>query len=397
MQQGNSSRRRILCINSGGSSVKVAIYELVGDKSTLLGAFTASGIGAEEGRIAVWDPQAGHSKSRDENIKSHQDAIKLLLAHLDSRGITHPDAIGHRFVKGPLGSTHPAWLENSLVRKLEELASDAPLHLPAELEGVHACRQHFSGVPQGACFDNYFFRDLPLIATRLPLPRWVRDVGIQRIGYHGLSYEYILDRFRPYGRCVIMHLGNGASMVALQNAKPIDTTMSWTPCSGLMMGTRSGDLDPGILISLLRRKEMSVDRLESLLEHESGLFGVSGLSSGMAELLGSDSQTAEEAVDLFCYIARKHLGAMIATAGGIDHLVLTGGIGENSPEVRKRILDGLEDLGIVIDDRRNFAGETVISAENSGCEIRVIPTEEDRMIARHIRDLLEEKNIRRAP
>jgi acetate kinase len=258
---------------------------------------------------------------------------------------------------------------------------------------VEAVGARFPALPQVVCFDTAFHRDLPEVARRLALPRDFGDgAGIRRFGFHGLSYEYVLERLGPSGRgrVVIAHLGNGASMAAVRYGRPVDTTMGLTPAGGFMMGTRTGDLDPGVLLYLMRERGFDAERLDRLVNKESGLLGVSGASADMKTLLERRERDEEAAlaVAMFCYQARKQVGAFAAAMGGLDTLVFTGGIGERAAPVRAEICDGLEHLGVRLDAPRNAAHADPLSAPDAGCAVRVVPTREDLMIARHSRAVL---------
>ena len=274
----------------------------------------------------------------------------------------------------------------------------APDHLPQSIQAMQAAVKAYPNLPQVACFDTAFHRHMPRIAQLYPLPRHFADEGVIRYGFHGLSYEYIMQELRAMapqeaeGRVLIAHLGNGASMAAVRGGIGIDTTMGFTPAGGLMMGTRTGDLDPGVLLYLLAERGMTPAALNELVNRQAGLLGVSGISADMRDLLERESADghAAEAVALFCYQAKKYLGALAAVLGGLDTLVFTGGIGEHAASVRLRICEGLEFLGIRIDPRRNEAHAPVISREGSSATVRVMQTDEDLMIARHTRELMEQ-------
>ena len=273
----------------------------------------------------------------------------------------------------------------------------APLHLPMELKIVNAVAAHSPNVPQISCFDTAFHRSMPEVAQRFPLPGKFWDEGLRRYGFHGLSYEYVVESLPPAQRnrrLIIAHLGNGASLAAVRDGRSIDTTMGFTPTGGVMMGTRSGDLDPGALLFVMREDHYDEPMLERLVDHESGLLGVSGLSSNMKELLeqASSNANAKLAVEMFCYIVRKHIGALAAALEGCDTLVFTGGIGEHAPAVRENICSGLEYLGVHMDAARNSANQDVISTDASTCTVRVVTTNEELMIARHTRKTITSEN-----
>jgi acetate kinase len=282
--------------------------------------------------------------------------------------------------------TRPERVNAELLERLHALTPLAPLHLPAALAGIEAVSERLPQVPQVACFDTAFHAGLPDYAGTLPLPRRFRELGIRRYGFHGLSCESIVRELdaRAQGRVVVAHLGSGVSLTALLDGRSVDTTMGFTPAGGVMMGTRSGDLDPGVLLYLMREQGLDADALEQLLNREAGLLGVSGLSPDMSVLLGRDEPGSRLAVGLFAYQVRKAVGALATTLGGLDRLVFTGGIGEHAAPVRRSICDGLQHLGIQDLD----VGARRISAEGSDIEVLVIPADEERIIAQHCRRYL---------
>jgi len=276
-------------------------------------------------------------------------------------------------------------LDDAVLAELDAIAPLAPLHVPVQLEVARAARARLPGIPHVACFDTAFHRAMPEIAQRLPVPEALWERGVRRYGFHGLSYEYVLSTLGapPPSRVLMCHLGAGASMAAVRDGRPVDTTMSFTPSAGLMMATRSGDLDPGLLLHLMREDRLDAEALDRLVNRASGLLGVGGTPDmrTLVERRDADPRAAR-AVEMFCHVARRHAGAMAATLGGLDVLVLTGGIGEHSPEVRAGICDGLEHLGVALDPHANAANAPVISAPGAACEVRVVPTDEDLVIAR---------------
>jgi acetate kinase len=286
----------------------------------------------------------------------------------------------------------PERIDAALVDSLRRVVRFAPLHLPAEIRAIEAVAARFPDLPQVACFDTGFYRDLPEISRRFPLPQALHDQGLWRYGFHGLSYEYLVETLGPKasGRAIFAHLGNGSSMTALRDGAPIDTTMGLTPTGGFMMGTRSGDLDPGLIFYLLDSGH-GVREVDRIVNVESGLLGVSGTTSDMKTVLErrAKDERAALAFEMFAYQARKAIGALAAALGGLDTLVFTGGIGQNAPPVRERISAGLEHLGVYVDRDRNRASQEIISADGSACVVRVVPTDEELMIARHTRRVLE--------
>jgi acetate kinase len=358
----------VLCVNSGSSSLKTALFEVDGPAERALA-------------------RAAHPVESGD----YTAALDAALASFDAQGLPLPGAAGHRVVHGGLRHAEPALVDDDVLADLRELIAFAPLHMPAAIAGIDAIRRRWE-IPQVACFDTAFHRHMPELAQRLPLPDALWDVGVRRYGFHGLSYEYIVGALgaAQLGRAVIAHLGNGASMVAVDGGQSVDTTMGFTPAGGLVMSTRSGDLDPGVPVFLLREQGYDANRLEQLVDRDAGLVALSGDTSDMQTLLERRERDgrAALAVDAFCYQARKHVGALATVLGGLDTLVFTGGIGEKAAAVRAGICDGLEHLGIELDEAANATDKTVISAPGAGCVVRVERTDEDLVIARHTGALL---------
>ena len=379
----------ILCLNGGSSSLKFAVYEIsgAGEERIFSGAIEA--IGAEGGRAWL---RAGDKVLADQSgsFPDHTEAVKTMFAALKAQGVTELAAAGHRIVHGGRKFTAPQRIDDPLKAALRELIPFAPLHLPSQVAMIEAVAAHFPDLPQVACFDTAFHSRMPEAAQRFALPGKLWEQGIKRYGFHGLSYEYVVGKLGPElgQRAVIAHLGNGSSMVALRDGVSIDTSMGLTPTGGFMMGTRSGDLDPGVLLHLLR-SGYSAEKLEALLNHEAGLLGVSGESSEMKALLGKrkTDPAAALAVQMFCYQVRKFVGAFAAALSGLGTLVFTGGIGEHAAEIRAEICSGLQYLGVVLDGAANNRNAEVISAAGSRCVVRVVETDEDLMIARHTRSV----------
>jgi acetate kinase len=304
------------------------------------------------------------------------------------------DAVGHRFVHGGPSHFAPVVLDAAVLSDLRAAEPFAPLHLPAALAAVDAVAAAQPSVPQVACFDTAFHRTIPEVAWRLPLPRALADAGVRKYGFHGLSYEYVVGEVGAdvLGRAVVAHLGNGASMTAIVDGASVDTTMGMTPTGGIPMGTRSGDLDPGVLLHLVRSRGIDADELEHLLDHESGLFGLSGTTGDMRELLDASAAGdahATLAVDVFTTRVRMQLGAYAALLGGLDTVVFTGGIGEHAAAVRSAAGAGLEVLGIRVDPARNAAHAPIVSPDDAPVTVRVVSTNEDLVIARHTRAVLQ--------
>lgn len=381
----------ILSLNSGSSSLKFAFYEAETAGERLLASGAAERIGLAEGLLWVRGADGGRSLERKEDFLDHEAAVDAVFGAAARLRLPEPGAVGHRVVHGGADHSAPERVDGRLLADLRALVPLAPLHLPGAVAGIEAVTARFPHLPQAACFDTAFHRPMPELAQRFALPGALWEEGVRRYGFHGLSYEYVLDALgdAARGRVIVAHLGNGASMAAVRDGAPVDTTMGFTPAGGFMMGTRSGDLDPGVLIHLMRERGWGADEIERLVTREAGLLGVSGLSPDMKTLLAArEHPQAALAVDLFCYQARKHVGALAAVLDGLDTLVFTGGIGERAAPVRRRICEGLAHLGIEIDTERNQAHAGTISTPRSPCTVRVIPTDEDLMIARHTRRLL---------
>jgi acetate kinase len=380
---------RVLAINSGSSSLKVSLYTINGGEKLLL-SLEVRRIGIPGGRIRAVDNQGEVQLDEPLDAPDHAAALRFALAWLRSQ--KQPlDAIGHRIVHGGPHYSEPQLVTAELMAALRDLVPLDPDHLPQAIRAIEVTEKEHPSLPQVACFDTAFHRRMPPVAQRCPLPEKFHDEGVQRYGFHGLSYEYVLSELRHLeptladSRLVIAHLGNGASMAAVQEGQSVDTSMGFTPTAGLLMGTRSGDIDPGVLLYLLEEKKMTVAEVSGLLNKKSGLLGVSGLSEDMQDLLSreKDDSGAALAVELFCHRAKKYLGAYAAALGGLDLLVFTGGIGEHAAQVRERICSGLEFMGLVMDSAANQADAPVISTQNSQTQIRVMKTNEELVIARH--------------
>jgi acetate kinase len=383
-------------MNSGSSSLKFSLYE-IGPAESLVLAGSVERIGLRGGRFSVRDASGEFLAEEHPEVEDHDAAIKILLDWLKRNRPEHAiDAVGHRVVHGGPRFTEPHLITADLLRELDDLIRLAPEHLPHELRVIRAAQRHYPNVAQVACFDTSFHRRMPEVAQRYPLPRSLWYEGVRRYGFHGLSYEYIVGKLREEagaaaeGRLIIAHLGNGASMAAVRGGVGVETTMGLTPTGGLMMGTRSGDLDPGVLLYLLEEKGRSPATVDYLVNQRAGLVGVSESSSDMRDLLERESEDphAAQAVELFCYQARKSLGALAAVLGGLETLVFTAGIGAGAPSIRERICQGLEFLGIRLDPDRNRAGQPVISRDQGPVTVRVMKTDEELVFARHTCELL---------
>lgn len=388
----------ILTINGGSSSVKFALFE-AGDSLRRILKGRIERIGFPEGALVIENPDRAGSFTRPVSVADHKAAVHVLMESLAesigrSRVLT---AVGHRIVHGGSRYVEPQLVTPEMTGELRKLSPFDPEHLPEEIMLTEAFGRSFPDLPQVACFDTAFHHDLPRVAQLLPIPQRYQAQGVRRYGFHGLSYAYLMQQLesladpkQPARRVILAHLGNGASMAAVLDGCGMDTTMAFTPASGMVMSTRSGDVDPGLVSFLARNERMTAAQFDRMVNHESGLLGVSGTSSDMRDLLARESEDARaaDAVALFCYQAKKQVGAYAAALGGLDTLVFAGGIGENAPVVRARICEGLGFLGIELDESRNAAHADVISTDTGRVTVRVIRTDEELMIARSVCHLL---------
>jgi acetate kinase len=384
-----------LAINVGSSSIKYAVYP-IGTRLVPLLSGSLDRIGLA-GTTLSWHTRESGACEGTTEVSDREAVTDFLLDWLEARPeLGSLGAVGHRVVHG-MEHTDAARVTPELVEELRRARPYAPDHLPRELELIEAFRIRYPQLPQVACFDTAFHRGMPPVAKLLPIPRRYQAKGVQRYGFHGLSYAYLLEELARIagpeaarGRVILAHLGNGASMAAIKRGASIDTSMGFTPAAGLVMSTRTGDLDPGLMSFLAYTEQMTVPEFQRMVNHESGLLGVSEISSDMRDLLAreADDVRAAEAVSLFCYQAKKWVGAFAAALGGLDTLVFSAGIGERSSPVRARICDGLAFLGLELDEARNAVHASVISTDASRVTVRVIPTDEEQMIARSISRLL---------
>ena len=380
----------ILTVNAGSSSIKLVLFNTVSLQALI--QTSISNIGQPSAALHWHDDSGGHSQPIV--APDYQTAIGIILEHLADK--LTPDqlhAIGHRVVHGGPDYDQPVELTVEVVDALRKLSAFDPEHLPAALELIEIFRLRFPDVPQIACFDTEFYHDLPRLAKLLPLPRKYESLGLRRYGFHGLSYTYLLDDFKSIaglaaanGRVIIAHLGSGASLTAIKDGKPVDTTMSFTPASGIPMSTRSGDIDPGIMHFLSLEAGMDSNEFNHMVNFESGLLGVSGKSPDMYTLLQSeaDDDFATDAVNLFCYAVKKAIGALSTTIGGLDSLIFAGGIGENAPLIRSRVCGRLEYLGIMLDEGRNQESNFLISSVGSQVGVHVMRSDEAAVIAKQV-------------
>lgn len=387
----------ILTINAGSSSIKFALFPLARPLSPAAEVYgQIDGIGTNATKLVAKDRSG--QRIADQLIAgeavSHDQAFDALLKwFLASQSAWQIVAVGHRVVHGGDLYSQPTVVDAQVIEHLTGFIPLAPLHEPHNVAGIRALQHLLPAVPQIACFDTAFHRSQPEVAQLFGLPRALTAEGFKRYGFHGLSYEYIAHALpqhshRANGRVVVAHLGNGASMAAMVNRKCVATTLGFSTIDGLMMGTRCGNLDPGLVLHLMETKNLSVKDMSRILYKESGLLGVSGISQDMRTLLASDKPEAQEAVELFCYRIARELGSLAAAAGGIDALVFTGGIGEHAAEVRRRVCQQSEWLGIRLDVDANARDNLVISTGNSSVDVLVIPTNEEWMMANHTQTLL---------
>ena len=382
----------VLAINGGSSSIRFAVYE-AGETPRKQLAGKVERIGLHGTNLIVSDPAGKLQVLRHFAAANHRTAVGFLLNWLEAQPVSASiKAVGHRVVHG-MQHAEPERVTPRLLAELRRITPYDPDHLPREIELIAALRLRHPKLPQVACFDTAFHRSMPRVARLLPIPRRYEAKGVQRYGFHGLSYSYLLEELARLGdpaaakgRVILAHLGNGASLAAIRDGRSIDTSMGFTPAAGLVMSTRSGDLDPGLLAFLARSEQMTPARFDRMVNHESGLLGISETSSDVRDLLATEARDvrAKEALALFCYQAKKWIGSFAAALGGLDTLVFAGGIGENAPLIRARICDGLGFLGIELNRSSNGKNAPLISKDASRVTVRVICTDEEQMIARSV-------------
>jgi len=386
----------VLTINGGSSSIKFALFAADQLRSPLVSG-KIERIGLPGSRFLIHQP-GKESESREIKALDHRTAGVHLIDWLEKQvGLDAIAGVGHRVVHGGPRFSEPQRVTASLLDELQRLKPFDPEHLPSEIQLIELFHERSSALQQIACFDTAFHHEMPRVARLLPLPRRFDSKGIQRYGFHGLSYAFLMEELErvggrqvAQGRVVLAHLGNGASLAAVRNGKSIDTSMSFTPTAGVPMSTRSGDLDPGLVWYLERTEQISGEHFHRLVNHESGLLGVSETSPDMRDLLTRESTDvrAAEAVALFCYQIKKWIGGFAAALGGLETLVFAGGIGENAPVVRARICEGLQFLGVEIEETRNESNAPVISTDSARTTVRVIRTNEEVMIAKAVTRVL---------
>jgi acetate kinase len=380
---------RVLALNAGSSSVKFALFAVRGGVVPVLRG-AVERIGLSDARLRISE-SGGAERVEDVAAPDHRAGARLILQRLKSEhGGENLAAIGHRIVHGGPAYHAPERVSARMLDDLRGLSYFDEEHLPAEIRLIEAFQQAFSNPTQIACFDTDFHWQLPRVARLLPIPRRYEAQGVRRYGFHGLSYAYLTGELARLagtpvapGRIVLAHLGNGASLAAVRDGTPVDTSMAFTPAAGIPMSTRSGDLDPGLSWYLARTEGMTAQQFDAMVNFHSGLLGVSETSSDMGDLIGREAQDprAQDAIAMFCYRAKQTLGAFVAALGGLDTLVFAGGIGEHAPQIRARICQGLECFGIVLDGGRNATNAELISAAGSPVAVRVMHTDEERMIA----------------
>jgi acetate kinase len=392
----SAAPRSILSINAGSSSIRFALYAVSVPPRLLLGG-KIDRIGSRGAVLTVNEPGTASRDPERIGIGARRSPADVLLGWLEARPETASlQAVGHRIVHGTKHA-EPERVTPKRLAALKRIMPFDPNHLRREIGLIEAVRKRHPKLPQVACFDTAFHRTMPRVATIVPIPRRYSARGVERYGFHGLSYSYLLEELNRLGdpaaangRVILAHLGSGASMAAVRDGKCVDTSMGFTPASGLIMGTRTGDLDPGLVSFLARTERMTVARFQQMVNHESGLLGVSGTSADLRDLCAKEATDvrAAEAVALFCYQAKKWIGSFAAALGGLDTLVFAGGIGENAPHVRERICDGLGFLGVELHPERNESSAPLISADGGRVAVRVIPTDEEMMIARSVMHVL---------
>jgi len=392
------NRAYILTINAGSSSIKFALFSVEADEPTCIFDGAILSIGWPGARFVLEEKATGKKTENSANAATFEAAASAIVTWLRQH-VAEDElrAIGHRIVHGGPYFYEATVVTNDVINSLTALTPFDPLHLPNEVSLIKAMSREFTNVSQIACFDTAFHHDIPRTAQILPIPRKYLAKGIRRYGFHGLSCEYIINELRKesselaHGRIIIAHLGNGASLTAVKNGKSVDTTMALTPAAGIPMSTRSGDIDPGIVRYLAESEGQTARDFDAMINNESGLLGISETTSDMEEILKREDEDAraKEAADVFCYQIKKSIGALAAAMGGLDTIVFSGGMGENAPKIRARVCDGLDFLGIHVDQTKNEAAEGSIAAAESKVAIRVLHTDESVTIVRQSWECLQ--------
>jgi len=391
-----SNKNILLTINGGSSSIKFALYEIEESLKQLFYG-DIQNIGTKKAALNFIDAINNKKNTININTLDYDESVNHLIDWLELQdGFTSVKAIGHRIVHG-MQHTAPEKITTTLLNELKQICPYDPEHLPGEIKLIEIFAKRYPALVQVACFDTSFHSTMPHVAKLLPIPKTYFTMGIQRYGFHGLSYAYLMQELNSIagnetakGKIILAHLGNGASLAAVNEGKCIDTSMGFTPASGLIMGTRTGDLDPGVAWYLMHVEKLTLHQFNHLINHEAGLLGISETSSDMRVLIKSKNTDlrAADAFNLFCYQTKKYIGAYAAALEGLDTLVFSAGIGEHSPEVRSQICDGLQFLGIELDEIKNRDNEAIISADKSKITVRVMQTNEQLMIARLVCDVL---------
>lgn len=385
--------RHVLTVNGGSSSIKFALFAADGGLQRILTGHI-EGIGRPKGRFAIKGENGADNFSKAITARDHTAGVNVLMDWVDER-LQHGElaAVGHRVVHGGPKYWEPQRITPKMIRELHQLSPFDPEHLPEEILLTEAFHRRFPALSQIACFDTAFHHDLPRVARLLPIPRRYEARGVRRYGFHGLSCEFLMGELARVagakaakGRVIIAHLGNGASVTAVRGGQSMDTSMSFTPTAGLPMSTRSGDLDPGLAWYLFRAEKVTAKKFHHMVNHESGLLGISETSSDMRDLVARAKKDvrAAEAIAVFCYQTKKWISAFAGALEGLDTLIFSGGIGENGPETRAQICAGLDFLGIKLDARKNASGAEVISTKASKVTVRVIRTDEEQVIAKSV-------------
>jgi acetate kinase len=389
----------ILVINAGSSSIKVSLFKRNAGEPTLLMNGLVEGLGTDRPHAVAKDAHKtvlfNQTWPAGQGPADHGQAMALVVEKLtENRPDWKPSGIGHRIVHGGMKYAQPTVIDAECQAFLTELVGMAPLHIPGNLKGIEAATRAFPGVPQIACFDTSFHHGRSFVSQTYGLPREYFDQGVRRYGFHGLSYEYIVHAMRKLapdvakGRMIVAHLGNGASMTAIHDGRSIETTMGYTAVDGLPMGTRCGQLDPGVILAMLIQRKLNPMQVLDITHKQSGLLGISGISSDMRDLLASTDPKARDAIDYFVHRIVYYVGALAAAMGGIDALVFTGGIGENAAPIRQMVCERLVWLGLELDAMANDTHQPRISKVDSKVSAWAVPTNEELMIAMHVAKLV---------
>lgn len=390
----------ILVINAGSSSVKFSVYQTLNNKIKKIIFARAVKLFHTDAELTIFSEDKSLVRQQllsdvTVGIPKHKTAVEYFIGWLSQQTELNLVAVGHRVVHGGPKYAKPVLLTDEVMQDLEAYKSLAPLHQPHNLAPIRIIQAIYPNLPHVACFDTAFHQTQAKNAASFGLPERYFEQGIRRYGFHGLSYEYIVaclmqersQQKNQLGKIVIAHLGNGASMCAIENAKSVATTMSFTPLDGLIMGTRSGSLDPGVVMHLQTELGLTMEQVTNLLYKEAGLLGISKETNNMRKLLASDKESCKQAVEMFCYQVNRHLGMLVAELGGLDELIFTAGIGENAPEIRQQICKLASWLGIQINQQANQANSQTIHADQSRVKVSVMPTDEAVMIAKHTQNL----------